>query len=68
MCLSVFCIVLHFSLETVLLFMILSGSHGREDELPEEIVSGDSSEYGDGFTIGDSFHPLDIGAKLNGRK
>jgi hypothetical protein len=48
--------------------MIFSGSHGREGELLEEIVSGDSSEYGDAFSIGDSFHPLDISAELNGRK
>ncbi len=37
-CLSAFCIVLTFSLETALLFMIFSGSHGREYELREETV------------------------------
>ena len=76
-CLSVFCIVLHFSLEAVRLFMIFSGSHGREDELLEETVShpstmrrttGDSSLYGDGLTLGDGFRQFDIGAKLGWRK
>ncbi len=43
LCPSVFCIVLHVSLETILVFMIFSGGHGREDEPQETVPSTETA-------------------------